>query len=472
MWTTGAEAESDEGYESIFNLEVFSDRVLRIEVVGGSAAAAGGSPADRKRRREEEEGDDGEDIDSCTVMGTPILRVNTVYVSSEILAAKSSFFFKLFSNGMKESGQREVTVRIADAGNSRLQYTLLRLLMTDDSSLPLVNLTGVAPVVSYGIVSVILMPPRFHFLLGTEENAFIELLRFMYSGKLTPTTDPALLVDILMAADKFDVVSCMKLCRQRLKDLPMTPEFAVLCLDLPSSISVAAILTEGAKRCLSERFRDFLSTEFQDELMRIPLAGIEAILSRNDLRVASEVDVYDFVLRWAFSQYQNTEERHQILSSRLLPLVPLVRFVSNATIVDQPHCVINVSLNREKCHQLFLLRSPLCSHPFRCAGHGLCLSAHCNNKMSNFCFGLEIAMLEDKGPVRATMVYTFEVKTRLSNGFVTMYKGAFASDSKKAVGCKDLFGVPWLEFVADESPFFIDDMLHLRVDVKIKSLLY
>ncbi|KAM0862475.1 hypothetical protein ACQ4PT_045241 [Festuca glaucescens] len=420
MWTTGAEAESDEGYESIFNLEVFSDRVLRIEVVGGSAAAAGGSPADRKRRREEEEGDDGEDIDSCTVMGTPILRVNTVYVSSEILAAKSSFFFKLFSNGMKESGQREVTVRIADA----------------------------------------------------EENAFIELLRFMYSGKLTPTTDPALLVDILMAADKFDVVSCMKLCRQRLKDLPMTPEFAVLCLDLPSSISVAAILTEGAKRCLSERFRDFLSTEFQDELMRIPLAGIEAILSRNDLRVASEVDVYDFVLRWAFSQYQNTEERHQILSSRLLPLVPLVRFVSNATIVDQPHCVINVSLNREKCHQLFLLRSPLCSHPFRCAGHGLCLSAHCNNKMSNFCFGLEIAMLEDKGPVRATMVYTFEVKTRLSNGFVTMYKGAFASDSKKAVGCKDLFGVPWLEFVADESPFFIDDMLHLRVDVKIKSLLY
>jgi hypothetical protein len=56
MWTTRAKEESDEGYKSTFNLEVFSDRVMRIEIVGGSAAAAGGSPADSKRRREEDEG--------------------------------------------------------------------------------------------------------------------------------------------------------------------------------------------------------------------------------------------------------------------------------------------------------------------------------------------------------------------------------------------------------------------------------
>ena len=52
-------AEADDGYESVFNLEAFSDRVLRIEIVGrdddaprpGAAAASG-----CKRRREEDKG--------------------------------------------------------------------------------------------------------------------------------------------------------------------------------------------------------------------------------------------------------------------------------------------------------------------------------------------------------------------------------------------------------------------------------
>uniref|UniRef100_A0A453LLY4 BACK domain-containing protein n=2 Tax=Aegilops tauschii subsp. strangulata TaxID=200361 RepID=A0A453LLY4_AEGTS len=62
----------------------------------------------------------------------------------------------------------------------------------------------------------------------------------------------------------------------------------------------------------------------QDELMRVPLAGIRAILSRNHLGIVSEGAVYEFMLRWACSQYSNSEERHKILSSRLLPLVPRV----------------------------------------------------------------------------------------------------------------------------------------------------
>jgi hypothetical protein len=88
----------------------------------------------------------------------------------------------------------------------------------------------------------------------------MELLHFMYSGKLTPT-EPTLLVDILMAADKFEVVSCMKLCGQRLIDLPMTPESAVRCLDLPCSISMAGALKEAAKKFLAERYKEFLSTK-------------------------------------------------------------------------------------------------------------------------------------------------------------------------------------------------------------------
>jgi hypothetical protein len=54
----------------------------------------------------------------------------------------------------------------------------------------------------------------------------MELLSFMYNGKLT-SAEPALLLDILMDADKFEVLSCMRLCSQLLARLAMTTESAL-----------------------------------------------------------------------------------------------------------------------------------------------------------------------------------------------------------------------------------------------------
>jgi hypothetical protein len=51
----------------------------------------------------------------------------------------------------------------------------------------------------------------------------MELLNFIYSNTLTATTALALL-DVLMAADKFQVASCMRYCSRLLRNLPMTPE--------------------------------------------------------------------------------------------------------------------------------------------------------------------------------------------------------------------------------------------------------
>ncbi|EMS54554.1 hypothetical protein TRIUR3_05006 [Triticum urartu] len=60
MSTTGAgaEAEVDDAYHLVFNSKDFSDRELRVEVVGrdNDAPGAGGSLPRRKRRREEDEG--------------------------------------------------------------------------------------------------------------------------------------------------------------------------------------------------------------------------------------------------------------------------------------------------------------------------------------------------------------------------------------------------------------------------------
>lgn len=86
----------------------------------------------------------------------------------------------------------------------------------------------------------------------------MELLNFIYSGTISTTAAPALL-DVLMAADKFEVASCMRHCSRLLRNLPMTPESALLYLELPSSVLIADAvqpLTDAAKLYLATRYKD------------------------------------------------------------------------------------------------------------------------------------------------------------------------------------------------------------------------
>lgn len=50
-------------------------------------------------------------MDDCS----SAVRVRTLHISSLILAAKSPFFYKLFSNDMRELEQRHVTLRIFES---------------------------------------------------------------------------------------------------------------------------------------------------------------------------------------------------------------------------------------------------------------------------------------------------------------------------------------------------------------------
>lgn len=91
-----------------------------------------------------------------------------------------------------------------------------------------------------------------------EEVALMELLNFMYSNTLSTTSAPGLL-DVLMAADKFEVASCMRHCSRLLRNMPMTPDSALLYLELPSSVLMAEAvqsLTDAAKQYLAARYRD------------------------------------------------------------------------------------------------------------------------------------------------------------------------------------------------------------------------
>ncbi|KAI3449235.1 hypothetical protein Pfo_005900 [Paulownia fortunei] len=410
--------------------------------------------------------------------GSRVLRVKTLHISSPILAAKSPFFYKLFSNGMMESEQRHVTLRIS----------------------------------------------------ASEEAALMELLNFMYSSTLSTNTAPALL-DVLMAADKFEVASCMRHCSRLLRNLPMTPESALLYLDLPSSVLMADAvqpLTDAAKQFLAARYKDI--SKYQDEVMNLPLAGIEAILSSDDLQVASEDAVYDFALKWTRTHYQKLEERRDILCTRLGRYIRFpymtsrkLRKVLTCNDFDQdfatkavldalffkaeaPHrqrthaieeststsrrfveraykyrpvkvvefelprqqCVVYLDLKREECANLFP-SGRVYSQAFHLGGQGFFLSAHCNmDQQSSFhCFGLFLGM-QEKGSVTFAVDYEFAARSKPTEEYISKYKGNYTFTGGKAVGYRNLFSIPWTSFMAEDSLYFINGILHLRAELTIK----
>ncbi|KAJ6838984.1 BTB/POZ domain-containing protein-like isoform X1 [Iris pallida] len=417
---------------------------------------------------------------------SPVLRVKQVYISSVILAAESPFFYKarygfyiyLFSNGMRESDQKHATLRIS----------------------------------------------------ASEEAALMELLSFMYSGKLSSISAP-LVLDVLMAADKFEVASCMRYCSQLLRSQSMTTESALLFLELPSSVSMALAvqpLTDAAKEFLANKYQDL--SKSQDELTNLPLVGIEAILSSDILQVASEDAVYDFLLKWARARYGKVEERREILGSCLVRLVrfPYMtcrklrkvlacndldneiaskavlealffkaetphrqralaseessasrRFVERAykyqpvKVVEfelpHPQCIVYLDLKREECANLFP-SGRVYSQAFHLGGQGFFLSAHCNVDQQSqlHCFGLFLGM-QEKGSVAFTVDYEFAARTRPAGDFVSKYKGYYTFTGGKAVGYRNLFAIPWAAFLAEDSLYFINGILHLRAELTIKQ---
>ncbi|KAG8485131.1 hypothetical protein CXB51_021156 [Gossypium anomalum] len=422
--------------------------------------------------------DENRNESSWSMDCSTVLRVKTLHISSPILAAKSPFFYKLFSNGMRESEQRHVTLRIN----------------------------------------------------ASEEDALLELLNFMYSNTLSVTTAPALL-DVLMAADKFEVASCMRYCSWLLHNLPMTPESALLYLDLPSSVLMGEAvqpLTDAAKQYLASRYKDV--TKFQEEVMALPLAGIQAILASDDLQIASEDAVYDFVLKWARAQYPKLEDRREVLGSHLAQYIrfpymtcrklkkvltcndfdqdfasKLVlealfykadapyrqrslaaeesatsnrRFIERAykyrpvKVVEfelpRQQCVVYLDLKREECVNLFP-SGRVYSQAFHLGGQGFFLSAHCNmDQQSSFhCLGLFLGM-QEKGSASFAVDYEFAARLKPTEEFVCKYKGNYTFTGGKAVGYRNLFAVPWTSFVAEDSIYFINGILHLRAELTIR----
>lgn len=263
----------------------------------------------------------------------------------------------------------------------------------------------------------------------------------------------------------------------------------------------------------------------------MPLAGIVAVLSSDDLQVASEDVVYDLVLKWARIRYPMLEERRKILGLCLGQVIrfPYMtcrklkkalacndfdadmiskvvlealffkaetpyrqrlhaaeeasattyhRFVERAYKyrpvkviefeVPRQQCVVYLDLKREECANLFPA-GRVYSQAFHLGGQGFFLSAHCNTEpqTSFHCFGLFLGM-QEKGTVSFAVDYEFSARTKETEGFNSKFRGNYTFTGGKAVGYRNLFAVPWTAFMAEDSVYFINGVLHIRAELTIK----
>ncbi|XP_057451187.1 BTB/POZ domain-containing protein At2g46260-like [Lotus japonicus] len=360
---------------------------------------------------------------------------------------------------------------------------------------------------------------------ASEEVVLMDLLKFMYSNTLNIAAPPAPALVELLIADKFEVTSCVRYCSQLLQNLPMTLDSALLYLDLPHTIlttDAVQPLIDVAKQYLVCRYKDI--TKSKKEAMALPLSGIEAILASDDLQVGSEDVVYDFVLKWARQHYNSLYERMEVLGTRLARLIrfpymtcqklekvltcidfrlasKLVRealffkaeaqqslgadaslncgFVERAykwrpvKVVEfelpREQCVVYMDLKRDEIATLFPF-GRVKSQEFHLGGQMFFLFGECsrdnNNPSHHFAMGVG---MRSKCLGSIVVDYEFAARSRpAKEEFLRQYKTHKTFTGGTRAG-RNLFGVPWSEFMAEDYPFFINGVLHLKAVLTIRG---
>ncbi|KAK1280818.1 BTB/POZ domain-containing protein [Acorus gramineus] len=467
------DASSGQSFQFAFNNIDFSDRTLRLEITDS------GSPSDAPS--------DVEEVRQSRWWWRPKqeekrLRAVTLHVNSAILAAKSPFFYNLFSNGMRESlNKHSATVLRVDA---------------------------------------------------SEEAAVMELLYFAYAGHLSRETveSPSAVLDVLRAADKFDVASCIRHCSVLLRDSsPMTEESASTYLGLPHSVLAreeVRPLMDAVMEVVSARFKDV--TDLRSEMAKLPLPLVEALLWRDNLNVASEDEVYSTVVEWAREKYPEREERRRILGSNLARLVRMPHMsweklreivkcgdnidkelVSEAVIdalfykaapnshmqqrilVDtgndrfyvarsyrnrpvkvielerpRPHCIVYLELKREELARLKRTEK-MRSEIFRLRAHAfyLVFGHYMSTDQSTSFFAVFLSVTKWGGTVGGKWEVESAVRMTLDGEF--MSNRAVQCEFKNGEKCAepDIFRVHWVDFMANNSSYFVDGVFHLRVEL-------
>ncbi|KAE8720614.1 BTB/POZ domain-containing protein [Hibiscus syriacus] len=138
---------------------------------------------------------------------------------------------------------------------------------------------------------------------------------------------------------------------------------------------------------------------------------------------------------------------------------------------EQPwqQCIVYLDLKREECAHLFPA-GKVYSQAFHLGGQGFFFSAQCNmDQQSSFhSFGLFLGM-QERGSVTFAVNYEFAARSKPTEDYVIKHKGYYKFMGRKAVGYRNLFGIPWTLFMSDESNYFINGVLHIRAKLTLRK---
>ncbi|CAH1783207.1 unnamed protein product [Owenia fusiformis] len=159
-----------------------------------------------------------------------------------------------------------------------------------------------------------------------SRNVFLEIMRCIYYGEVK--LNPENVLEVLYGAKKYQVLELAKLCKKYL-DEKMDIENVCILLD------AALTFNEGSlkEKCLEKIADDTVDVLATDAFLEISKGALGHILDQDVLKVNSEVDVFQAVVRWAENacRTQNLEPSGQtmremigdpIFKLRLYPLTP------------------------------------------------------------------------------------------------------------------------------------------------------
>ncbi|GKE50012.1 hypothetical protein Tco_1481270 [Tanacetum coccineum] len=90
-----------------------------------------------------------------------------------------------------------------------------------------------------------------------------------------------------------------------------------------------------------------------------------------------------------------------------------------------------------------------------------------DQQTSFHCFGLFLGM-QEKGSDTFAVDYEFAARSKPTEKYISKYKGNYTFTGGKAVGYRNLFATPWTYFMAEDSLYFINGILHLQAELTIK----
>ncbi|KAK1264661.1 BTB/POZ domain-containing protein POB1 [Acorus gramineus] len=342
-------------------------------------------------------------------------------------------------------------------------------------------------------------------IYDSEEDAFMEILNFMYGMTLSSRAmkSSCTLFEVLMLADKFEIISCIEQCVQLLVDLPMTRESALSYFDIPMRSEYQPLINE-ATRFLASCYEDL--TKHLDELCDMPVTVMETVLCSDNVRVSSEDCVYDIALKWARKQYPRLEDRRAFLGSCITRLVrfPYLRCAKLREVlacedldhdfakdvvgealffkVDPRRCIWEPntfqvkSFSERACMKLEFLFNitieaceklrvwdKISSKIFYLGKRSFFLEAQrCkSNPHQSDSFGLFICSSDIFSEV-IIVDHMFAVKKKPEMNFVNLHRMVASFKKNEFCGTQRLICMLWKTFTANDSPYFIDGVLHLK----------